>query len=356
MRIIRSIAALILIVLVVIYIMEKVENKPEEVIRDDIYLINEKSNLLQSKITPEKTTSSTLTEENIFSWMGKSKQLLLDNLGKPSRVDLSAYGYQWWVYQDISNQYIQFGIDNSEIKIIYTTGEVVGTDSVRVGQSYEAINQQYKFRNKVTYSEGITSYTFRLNEEDLRMRPLVKINEDTFIQFYFDTFTSKLSSIRFLSADILLKHRPYEIEYRGDLPNEPDLSDEEWTKVEKGMEQQIVDITNVMRKLHGKGLLGWEESVSNVAYHHSKDMAENNYFSHYSLNGDGLKERLEVENVFYTAAGENIAAQYPDAPAAMQGWLNSEGHREALFNNEYTHIGVGVYRFYYTQNFLGKDI
>ncbi|MBR3119412.1 MAG: CAP domain-containing protein, partial [Oceanobacillus sp.] len=45
-----------------------------------------------------------------------------------------------------------------------------------------------------------------------------------------------------------------------------------------------------------------------------------------------------------------------DAPAAMEGWLNSEGHREALLSNDYTHIGVGVHRLYYTQNFLGKPL
>ncbi|MFB4475823.1 CAP domain-containing protein, partial [Oceanobacillus caeni] len=32
----------------------------------------------------------------------------------------------------------------------------------------------------------------------------------------------------------------------------------------------------------------------------------------------------------------------------------SEGHREALLSEDYTHIGVGVYRLYYTQNFLAQ--
>ncbi|MDY0396277.1 CAP domain-containing protein [Virgibacillus halophilus] len=40
----------------------------------------------------------------------------------------------------------------------------------------------------------------------------------------------------------------------------------------------------------------------------------------------------------------------------MQGWLNSKGHREALLNKDYTNLGVGVYKFYYTQNFLAKPM
>ncbi|MGK0698226.1 CAP domain-containing protein [Priestia flexa] len=51
-------------------------------------------------------------------------------------------------------------------------------------------------------------------------------------------------------------------------------------------------------------------------------------------------------------AGENIASNYTDGPAAVEGWLNSEGHRKALLNNDFTHLGVGVYEKFYTQNFI----
>lgn len=55
-----------------------------------------------------------------------------------------------------------------------------------------------------------------------------------------------------------------------------------------------------------------------------------------------------------SACGENIAYNYVDGPAAVEGWLNSEGHRKALLNQDYTHLGVGVKEKYYTQNFIKK--
>ncbi|WP_337020091.1 CAP domain-containing protein [Oceanobacillus massiliensis] len=355
MRIMRSMIFVTLIAIIVFYFMEQSDANPEKTAGDQSKVVQEKRNVQERKVAPiEEKANENLFEGNIFTWMGRTIQELKDEFGEPQRIDRSAYGYDWWVYNGNPKQYIQFGIEGNEIKTVYVTGEDLEIEPVHIGQSYVEINNLFTFKEQVPYSEGISSYTFNLNEEDLTTRPLVKIDDTTFIQLYFDTFTSKLSSIRLLSADTLLKHRPYEVEYRGELPDEPDLTDAEWADVEKGMEQQVFDITNVMRNQHGKGILDWEESVSEVAFLHSKDMAENNYFSHYSLNGDGLKERLAAGDVFYAAAGENIAAQYPDAPAAVEGWLNSEGHREALFNEDYSHIGVGVYRFYYTQNFLGK--
>src|SRR5690625_6686065 len=71
---------------------------------------------------------------------------------------------------------------------------------------------------------------------------------------------TELSSVRILTADVLLQHRPYEVEYRGDLPEPTELSDEQWAKVESGMEQQIFDLTNVMRNQQEKSGLEREKS------------------------------------------------------------------------------------------------
>ncbi|MEN1966995.1 CAP domain-containing protein [Lentibacillus sp. N15] len=352
MRLIRTIIILFLIALGGFYLLEKYNLSPGEAIQDIGKVLDQKESKLKSKSVPENKLPKINLKGDLFQWVGKTSDQLTKALGDPVRIDKGAYGYDWWVYTDQQDQYVQFGVEDDSIQTIYATGKDLSTDPIHVGQSYKDLNEQFSFSNDITYKDGISSYKFHLSEDDLKMRPIVKIAENLFVQCYFDTFTDKLSSVRILTAETLLKQRPYKIEYRGDLPDVPDLSDEEWKKVESGMEQQIFDITNVMRNQFDKTGVEWDKTVSQVAFLHSEDMSENNYFSHYSKNGDGLKERLAQKKVYYVSAGENIAAQYPDAPAAMEGWLNSEGHREALLNADYTHLGVGVYHFYYTQNFI----
>ncbi|WP_430786156.1 CAP domain-containing protein [Virgibacillus flavescens] len=355
MRLLRSIIILSLLAIGGYFLLDSNNVTPREAVNDFSEKLKEKTSLLKSKEVPEREVEPTISlNGEIFQWIGKSKDELTNKLGEPLRKDLSAYGYEWWVYTDQTNQYIQFGILDQKITTIYATGKDLSIEPFHVGQAYQEVQKKFAFSNKITVQRGLSSYTFKLTEEEKKMRPLVKIDDDVFLQFYFDTFTSELSAVRVLSGDVLLKQRPYAIEYRGELPESNNLSDKEWNKIESGMEQQIFSISNVIRNQHGKSKLEWIDSVSEVAFKHSKDMAVNNYFSHYGLNGDGLKERLATQDVFYLAAGENIAAQYTDAPAAMQGWLNSEGHRKALLENSYTHIGVGVYHFYYTQNFIKK--
>ena len=84
-------------------------------------------------------------------------------------------------------------------------------------------------------------------------------------------------------------------------------------------------------------------------------MSESDDFSHTSKKFGSLSDRLEAAKVAYKSAGENIAVNYTDGPAVAEGWLNSKGHRESLLNEEFTHLGVGVYQKYYTQNFINKS-
>ncbi|MEI3597009.1 MULTISPECIES: CAP domain-containing protein [unclassified Oceanobacillus] len=353
MRILRSLVLLTIVVILAFYWIEQDELNSQEKVESQVV---EKALMLQAKSTPVLTASKQVLQGDLYHWIGKPIEELEQEMGEPVRKDLSAYGYIWWVYTNESDYYIQFGIEDDHVQTIYAIGNGLSLEPIQLGASYESIREEFPFKEEVGYTDGYATYTFRMTAEDMIQRPLVKVSDDLFMQFYFDTFTNELSSVRLMEADVLLRHQPYEVVYRGPLPAKPDLTDNEWSQVEKGMEQQIFNISNVLRNRFDKSTLEWEEDVSGVAYNHSKDMNDNNYFSHYSLNGDGLKERLEITGLLYISAGENIAAQYPDAPAAVEGWLNSDGHREALLQEEYTHLGVGVYRFYYTQNFLAKPM
>jgi uncharacterized protein YkwD len=353
MRLIRNIVLVLIVVTITFFVLEKKQIEPEEAMDSISHVLIQKKKDFLEKTVPDNVVNQKYQGE-LYRLVGKSADELVTKLGEPKRKDPSNYGYTWWVYTDGQTQYIQFGVQDDKIQTIYATGKDISIEPLSIGDSYKTLKEELQFTEEVTYGKGITSYTFLLDEEDLKMRPLVKLSDNLFLQAYFDTFTEKLSSIRVMTGDVLLSQRPYGLKYRGALPDPPQLNDKEWQLVERGMEQQIFDLTNVIRHNFKKDKLSWEEKVSEVAFLHSKDMADNNYFSHYSPNGYGLKERLEAKEVSYFAAGENIAAQYVDAPAAVEGWLNSKGHREALLHDDYTHLGVGVYRLYYTQNFLSK--
>ena len=100
--------------------------------------------------------------------------------------------------------------------------------------------------------------------------------------------------------------------------------------------------------------LKWDDKTAEAAFNHSKDMFETKDFSHTSKKYGSLADRLKAARIYYQSAGENIAANYTDGPAVVEGWLNSEGHRASMLNKYYTHLGVGVFQKYYTQDFIKR--
>lgn len=288
--------------------------------------------------------------DGIFQWIGKEEAELIEYYGEPTRRDMTPYGYEWYVYKD-GDYYIQHGLDDGIVVTVYTNDEKAEIGLVQIGDSYEQVERYFPFEASISLEYMGSSYQFQLNEEELAMTPIAKYG-DIWLQFYFDIFEDRLSSVRLVSKETLLLQRPYSIVYRGELLEADALGDEEWEAVQEGRARQIFDLTNHIRLKHDLPALEWDHKTAIVAYDHSQDMYENEYFSHTSPTKGELRDRLEAEKVIYQLAGENIAAKYVDSIAAVEGWLNSEGHRVNLLNEEFTHLGVGVYRDFYTQNFM----
>jgi uncharacterized protein YkwD len=246
------------------------------------------------------------------------------------------------------------GIENNRVVTVYAIGENNDVSPFVLGQSVEEIFNSYNIETNIEIEFNDNGYRFELSDTDLNLRPLIQLG-DVFVQLYIDNFTGTLSSIRYLNNETLIKLHPYELVYRGEFIEPTVPSEELWRSIEEGVEREIFDISNVLRVRHGLHPLLWDADTALVAYGHSKDMSDSDDFSHISKQFGDLNERLKSAKVTYLSAGENIAANYSDGPAVVEGWLNSKAHRESLLSEDFTHLGVGVYQKYYTQNFIRKS-
>ncbi|RNA69717.1 CAP domain-containing protein [Alteribacter keqinensis] len=295
----------------------------------------------------EQSRNGVTLGEPFYDLIGENTDVLVNQYGEPDRTEPSQYGYNWYVWNE-SDRYVQAGVEEGRIVTIYTNVPNDQTAPFNLGDSYDRLEEEWTFEREAAVSGD---FQFTLSPREIQSHPLVEI-DGVWVQLYFDTFEEELSSIRFIEAETLVKQQPYSLTYRGSLPEKPALSEEEWEKVEEGMARQIFDLTNNFREKHSLPPLDWDEDTSLVAYGHSKDMRDNGYFSHQSPTRGDLGERLTNGGVQYQRAAENIAARYVDAASAMEGWLNSEGHRVNLMNEDLSHLGVGVHRDFYTQNFM----
>lgn len=178
------------------------------------------------------------------------------------------------------------------------------------------------------------------------------------------------------------------------------------------VEEQVLNLVNLQRSFSGLSALTADDRLQTAADLHSQDMADNDYFSHTSLDNTSFSRRITAQGYDWTTCSENIAAGYSDAYGVMYGtndlnllstfdiglggngfstwdevgenwsatdwdgweesnnnsggWMGSSGHRGNILTDGLTDIGVGYYYLvsddgdtnyyhYWTQDFAAGD-
>lgn len=150
------------------------------------------------------------------------------------------------------------------------------------------------------------------------------------------------------------------------------------------LEKQIHDLINEERDKRGLPALAWNDTLNIIARKYSQDMANRIYFSHTDPEGHDFSYRYQQEgfncevcvgNYIYMGA-ENIlqnnlysSVTYYDgvpsydwntqeeiAESTVQGWMNSQGHRQNILTTYWKSEGIGVAisnddKVYITENF-----
>lgn len=112
-------------------------------------------------------------------------------------------------------------------------------------------------------------------------------------------------------------------------------------KVDEEAKRKMFLMVNKERNSRGLKTLVFDERLENIARIHSQDMFFRGYFSHYTPEGLSPFDRLGEANISFGFAGENLALA-PNVELAMQGLMQSQGHRENILSPNFGRIGIGV--------------
>ena len=86
--------------------------------------------------------------------------------------------------------------------------------------------------------------------------------------------------------------------------------------------------------------LKWHNQLAAVAARHSRDMADNDFFSHTGSDHSRPADRINAITERRTSTAENIAKGQRSVESVMNSWLGSPGHCRNIMNATYTHLGV----------------
>jgi uncharacterized protein YkwD len=121
------------------------------------------------------------------------------------------------------------------------------------------------------------------------------------------------------------------------------------------IETEVLNAVNTHREEMGLSKLQFSTEAYKYADEHNDYMIAKGKISHDNFNSRA--NRLANETGA-TAVKENVAKNFPKAEQAMNGWLNSQSHRNTI-EGDFTHTTISVKadekgKLYYTQLFFKK--
>ena len=123
---------------------------------------------------------------------------------------------------------------------------------------------------------------------------------------------------------------------------------------------QLVRLTNVERANNGLAPLKAASELMASAQYHSDWMASHNCFDHNCPGEPYWVTRIESAGyVNWVLLAENIAVGQGSASAAVQAWMNSQGHREHMLGAGFREAGGGYAyssRSYWTMDFGARNL
>ncbi len=115
-----------------------------------------------------------------------------------------------------------------------------------------------------------------------------------------------------------------------------------------GLEAGVLQQLNAVRAEHGLSALRTNAKLAAAATQHSREMADDGYFDHNSVDGTSFATRIAkwypLGSFHSWTVAENLLWSSPsvDPPEAVAMWMRSPGHRANILNARFREIGIGA--------------
>lgn len=108
------------------------------------------------------------------------------------------------------------------------------------------------------------------------------------------------------------------------------------------MRRQMLARVNAERRSRSLPAFSPSPSLDRIAQAYADDMLKRSHYGHVDPEGLTVRERAYAGGYRLRFIAENLASGQPTVNEVMDGWMNSEAHRENILSKIYTEAGFGL--------------
>jgi|AntRauTorcE11897_2_1112592.scaffolds.fasta_scaffold00030_81 uncharacterized protein YkwD len=103
----------------------------------------------------------------------------------------------------------------------------------------------------------------------------------------------------------------------------------------------LLTMTNQRRASSDRQPLQINSKLTEAAQRKAQDMAQRDYWSHTTPDGEQPWVFVDEVEYRYIKAGENLAYGFLTSEQTINGWMNSPSHRDNMLDNSFSEVGFG---------------
>lgn len=105
---------------------------------------------------------------------------------------------------------------------------------------------------------------------------------------------------------------------------------------------KLYELTNIERQKSNLPSLTYNEKLSQAAALKAQSMLSNNYWAHFGPNGESPWDFILKTGYQYEFAGENLAKNFLFSQGVIDGWMNSQTHKDNILKKDYSEVGFAI--------------
>ena len=256
------------------------------------------------------------------------------------------YGWLSWVQQGKTSGTTNEAKRLEAISIKLTGNEYSG------GVMYKTHVQTYGWEKNYSMdgaASGTTNQAKRLEAIEIKLYGEIECKYDIYYRVHAQTFgwlgwakngqkagTSKMSKrLEAIEIKLVPKGDHFDV---GVKPPYRETAETNYAS-NNSESDKVVALCNKNRRANGvRNDLVMDAKLMKAAEIRAKEIGKK--LSHTRPDGSSCSTVLKEIGYNYSKMGENIAAGYKDADAVMKGWMNSDGHKRNILDEEFNKIGV----------------
>ena len=247
---------------------------------------------------------------------------------KPYRTFASEYDMNWEMASKNYDQFYLVGRKDNKIVGGYDTRKGQSLFDIKIGVSQTTVTKKYGTPVK-NILKGNTNYTQSYTDGFGHTTHGTYLIDGKYVTFFYDVYAK--NTVR----SILWVTKETELSKNGFYAQASNARRDSF-------EELMVHLMNQARVTEGVSALSYALQYNQIGRLHSRDMINNNYFSHTNLTGQEPWDRMKAGGINYSYAGENIAYGQYSPIYAHEALMNSSGHRANILKSDFTHALVGV--------------